>query len=113
MKPRIIIPVAAIALIGFLGVGTFVHYSTMEDVSFTVKKTERVITGSGNSTSSKYLVYTDNEVFENTDTLLSMKFNSSDIYANMDNGIECDATVNGFRVPFVSMYRNIIDADCN
>jgi hypothetical protein len=52
------------------------------------------------------------EVFENTDSLLSLKFNSADLYGQMREGRVCQATVNGYRISFLSMNRNIIDVQC-
>ena len=63
----------------------------------------------------KYLIYTiDGEgaarIFENTDSLLRMKFNSSDFYALIKTGETYEFTVIGYRLPFFSMYKNIISA---
>lgn len=59
----------------------------------------------------KYLVFTENEVFENTDSLMFWKFNSSDIYNEMEEGKTYKVKVAGWRIPFLSMYRNIISAE--
>lgn len=91
-----------------------VFFATKTEVAgVTVTGKERVTTNSANSQmTSKYLVFTDLEVFENTDSWLALKFNSSDVYGQMINGRVCDFTVTGFRVPFLSMYRNIVKAEC-
>lgn len=104
-----------IILIFFAAIAIYptVHFTTMEEVQFTVKNTERITTTSNGTMSSKYLVFTDVETFENTDSFLSMKFNSSDIYGSIEKGQTCNATVNGYRIPFMSMYRNIIEVECN
>jgi hypothetical protein len=73
---------------------------------------ERVTTGSGDTASSKYLIFTSNEVFENTDSLLLFKFNSSDVYGSIQRGQTCTFEVVGWRVPFLSWYRNIAKATC-
>jgi hypothetical protein len=102
---------AATGLLIFLAAilaGPVLHFATMKEIQFTVTEKERVT----NRDESYYLIFTDGEVFENTDTLLSLKFNSSDIYGRLKVGETCRATVNWFRVPFLSMYRNIISADC-
>ncbi|MDE2373163.1 MAG: hypothetical protein KGL96_02950, partial [Hyphomicrobiales bacterium] len=54
------------------------------------------------------LVYTDKEVFEDTDSLTRFKWNSSDIYGELKSGCTYDAKVFGFRNHFLSMYRDII-----
>lgn len=81
-------------------------YRMSEDVAeFTVKRTERVTYGD----KSKYLVWSqEGEVFENTDTFMFMKFNSSDVYGDLENGKKVCARVAGWRNHFLSWYRNII-----
>lgn len=64
---------------------------------------------------SKYLVFTENEVFENRDTLLEAKWNSSDIYNRIREGSCYRFEVYGWRIPFLSQYRNIVsvtDVNC-
>ena len=63
-----------------------------------------------NNESSKYLVFLENgEVIENTDSLFNAKFNSSDVYARLDEGKCYDFDVYGWRVQFLSMYPNVLD----
>jgi len=86
------------------GIGYAIYALTLNEVTFTVTKAERV----GYGDSSKYLVYTNIETFENTDEMWAGKFNSSDMYGKIVSGQTYNATVTGFRVPFLSMYRNIV-----
>lgn len=58
---------------------------------------------------SKYLIFTDKEVFENTDSLIYGKWNSSDYYNKIQKDKTYRLKVCGMRVPFLSMYRNIIE----
>jgi len=97
-----------LSVLALLGLSAGCAYGTKEEVTFTINKSERVTTGSGDSLSSKYLIFTENEVFENSDTLWYMKWNSSDLYAKMVEGKRYKAEVYGFRIPFISSYRNII-----
>jgi len=106
MKIKAILILTALAVIFSLRAG-FV-YGTAEDVEFTITKTERVTTGSGDSLSSKYLIFTDGETFKNTDSLWYWKFNSSDLYGSMKPGTTYTAQAYGFRVPFLSWYRNVV-----
>lgn len=85
--------------------------ATKETVTARIVKTERIVTGSGDHISSKYLVFTEGEVFENTDELLAGKWNSSDLIAKLHEGETYKLTVYGYRVPYLSMYRNIIEVD--
>lgn len=62
----------------------------------------------------KYLIYTKVngeafEVYENTDNLLRGKFNSSDVYNQIEIGKTYRFRVVGFRIPFLSMYKNILE----
>lgn len=79
-------------------------YGTGRAVTVTVEEKERIQDGE----SSKYLIFTDKGVFENTDTLLRWKFNSSDVYSALKVGKEYDVDVYGWRVPFFSVYPNIV-----
>lgn len=98
----------------------FLTYGTVENVNFEVIKTERVVeSNSDGSVNSKYLVWGKTadtetiEVFSNTDSFLWLKFNSSDIQGNFLPEKICVAKVNGYRIPLLSMYRNILEGDCN
>ena len=48
------------------------------------------------------------EVFENEDSLLFWKFNSTDFVKDIKPGIIYRFKVNGLRIPIFSMYRNIL-----
>ena len=77
------------------------------EVTITVQDKERVCE-SGNS-SCKYLVFTDKGTFQNSDSLLSGKFDSSDVYGRLDEGKTYVVKVAGFRQGILSMYPNIIE----
>ena len=62
---------------------------------------------------SKYLIMGTNEnndvvVYENTDNLIRLKFDSSDLYAGIKVGETYNVRVIGIRIPFLSMYKNIL-----
>ena len=84
------------------------YYSSSEYVEITIQDKERITTGSGENISSKFIVYSENEVFENTDSWLFFKFKSSDIQNNLKIDETYTVKVSGWRIPFFSMYRNII-----
>jgi hypothetical protein len=99
-----------ILLVG--GVGCQVaYYQTGEDVTFTVSSKERITESSGSgetlSVSSKYLVFTDVETFENTDLFFIGKFNASDVQGKLQVDSTYTMKVYGWRVPFLSMYRSV------
>lgn len=87
-----------------------VTYSTVEWVyDVEVTKTERKVSND----SSVYMVYTRQETFQNADSILFFKFNSSDVYAGISAGSRCNFRVSGFRIAMLSSYRNIIEARCD
>lgn len=98
-----------VGFVGLLSISPIISYTTIETATITVKEKERVCSGSSNGTSCKYLIYTDQGVYENVDDFWQWKFNSSDIYSTLEEGYTYEATVNGFRIPFLSMYKNILE----
>lgn len=66
------------------------------------------------SESGKYLIYSttsdgETKVLENTDNLFRGKFDSSDVYAELEVGKTYEVTVVGYRFGFANWYENIID----
>lgn len=59
---------------------------------------------------SKYLISTDKGVFENTDSLIKLKFNSSDVYFYMRINRCYNIKYYWFRNTIFSQYPNIISA---
>jgi len=88
--------------------GGFQVFYTKQEITAHVIAKERVVSGSGYSLVSKYLIYTDKETFEDVDCFWIWKFNSSDFYGQIEIGNDYNFTVYGYRVPFFSWYRNII-----
>ena len=101
MKNILIILVVAAVLFGYPAA----YYMSSEDITITVTKSERVTKGDN----SKYLVYTDAETFENTDSYLSWKFDSSDVHGHLKDGQSYNVTVRGWRWKMFSSYRNIVE----
>ena len=99
--------IVVIVLVGLVSYP--VAYKSSETViSITVKGKDRITTGSGEDISSKYIISSDKEVFENTDSWTYFKFNSTDLQNKIEEGKTYKVKVVGWRVPFLSMYRNII-----
>ena len=96
---------AVLGIIFILAIGScsgLVAHSTKEVTGpVTVTEKERIRDGE----TDKYLIFTDAEVFENTDTIWFMKFTSSDFYREIKVGETYQFTVYGFRVGFLSSYR--------
>jgi hypothetical protein len=81
-----------------------VKMSTIQSLEITIK--EKWIKGI--TEGQIYLIGTENEVFANEDELMVFKFNSSDYWNNIEEGKKYKVEVIGWRIPFLSMYRNII-----
>ncbi len=96
-----------VAVIGLCAVTTlaYQHGTCCENVTFTVNKAERVVSGK----TSKYLIFTDKGVYENTDALWHGKWNSSDVYNKIATKKTYEARTYGWRMPFFSVYPNILD----
>jgi hypothetical protein len=103
MELKLVVSAVILFIVGF-AFSLFFPYFTKGEVIAKIKKTERVYSQG----SSKYLVFTDKEVFQNTDSLSYLKFNSSDIYGSLEIGKTYKFEVYGFRLHLFSSYRNII-----
>lgn len=105
---RIMIPLFLVLALMFGGFKYWVYLATSETV--TVQVTDKTVKRYDGG--DKYLIFTDAETFENVDTWMALKFNSSDVYGKIRPGATCDLRVYGFRVPYLSWYRNIVTASC-
>lgn len=92
----------------FLAVGPILSHTSEDYATITVKNKERICEG-GKSGSCKYLIFTEQGVYSNVDDLYQLKFNSSDIYNEIEVGQTYDVKVNWYRVPFMSWYQNILE----
>lgn len=104
-----VLVILVIALISGTVIGVVGSYND-HTYTITVTGKERV----NDKNDSKYLIYGINEegqsyVLENTDSLLRGKFNSSEIYGSIEKGKKYKTMVVGYRVPFLSLYENIIE----
>jgi len=86
-------------------------YMTMDTATVTVSEKERITTGSGGDISSKFLVYCDGEVFENSDSLAVWKWGSADLQNELKVGQTYKVKVYGWRVPMLSWFRNIVEVE--
>lgn len=102
------IVVGAFVLVCIVGsiISSIAAFNHTRSVHVIVQDKERVCNA---DRSCKYLIFTDKGTFENTDSLLRGKFDSSDVYGRIQKGQRYDFTVQGFRQPIFSMYPNIIE----
>jgi hypothetical protein len=97
------------ALMVMIFLGSLSYYFSQETITILIQGKERITTGGGENISSKFMVYADSEVFENTDSVLFLKFNSADYQNKLLVGNTYDVKVVGWRVPLLSWYRNIVE----
>lgn len=93
-----------LALICCCGGSFYKTFATRETV--TAKVIEKTVKRSNNS--DTYLIFTDVEVFEITDEITVGRFNSSDLYGQIHPDKTYSFEVVGWRIPFLSSYRNIL-----
>lgn len=107
MKKKGIIGVIIIVLLvlAIITIPIILSYTSVTTTTITVTDKERINDGE----SSYYLVFTENEVFKNSDSMLQWKFDSSDVYNDLKIGKTYIVKVNWFRIPFLSAYRNILE----
>jgi len=101
--------VIAIALLLFLIM--YIPRAYRGSVTVIIKDKERINYEDEGQPKSKYLVYSDDEVFENIDDWFYFKFNSSDIYGQLNQGETYKIWVSGWRIHIFSSYRNIISIE--
>ncbi len=100
----LLLAIIVVVLIGSIGMG--VAYSFHSETStFTPTRIECVNT----EQTQKYLVFTEGETLCISDSWVHWRFNSSDVYGSMKVGVKYTATLQGYRWPFFSAYRNIIN----
>lgn len=81
-------------------------YYESSEVTFTVTEKERIMDRDGSG--ARYLVWSEDETFENVDTLMKGKFNSSDLYGQLKVGETYTCEVYGWRNSYFSSYRNLV-----
>jgi Protein of unknown function (DUF1523) len=112
MKKPVVILIAVIALIAFGFVASWTspywtHGSKVVTVTGVTTKRAMV----KGQTKDIYIVFTDDETYENIDSPAYLKFNSSDLQGKLIMTGKFKIEYYGFRVPIFSMYKNIIKAE--
>lgn len=100
-----LIVIFSIFLIIFMMIGgPLVYFFNTTTQDIVVEKVESVSRGGGYT----YLIFTNDEVYEDCDIRLRGKWNSSDSYNQLRTLGKFNVTTCGFRVQFLSMYRKIL-----
>lgn len=105
--------VSIVMIIFAVGYGVWFGFMTAfndHEATITVTDKERV----NDSSSSYYLVFGEDEagnvlVYKNTDEFLRGKWDSSTMQAQLEVGETYDVVLVGYRIPFLSMYENILE----
>ncbi len=104
--------VIVILLIIITGIGSTIFlniqaYTNKQEIEITVKD-KYVKNGSGKNSSSKYLVVdTENNTYQITDLLFKGKFNSTDLYNQLEVNKRYKIETTGNRMRYFSIYPNI------
>ena len=105
-----IVVLIAVGFIIFAGVNSWNNWANRTRETVTIEVTGKEVKSDGDS-ESKYLIYTKDEVFENTDAYYFDKFNSSDLYGQLEIGKKYSCDSFGERNPRWSWYRNLITCE--
>lgn len=102
----------AVFMIGPVFLTSFVTAFNDHESTITVTDKERV----NDSSSSYYLVFGKDEygnvvVYENSDEILRGKWDSSTLQAGLEIGETYNVVLVGYRIPFWSMYENILEIE--
>ena len=97
-----------VILVLAIGLSVAYQYGTVKEVQITVSEKERIVKADGDDVTSYYLVFCEDETFKNDDALFHGKFRSSDLQGKLKVGETYKVKVFGWRVGFLSMYRNIV-----
>jgi hypothetical protein len=82
----------------FLIISTILSFTTITDVQVRIEDTGSMAVTSGKAVHDEWVVYTEHEVFKNTNSILHWKLNSHRIQAQLKSGMVCDVVVNGVGV---------------
>lgn len=99
-------------LLIIIGIGspiflTVQEYTNEQEIEIIVKD-KYIKNGNGKNSSSKYLVVdTDKNTYQITDLFFKGKFNSTDLYNQLEINKKYKIETTGKRIQFFSMYQNI------
>jgi len=93
--------IASLVIFSYL---IFERSLTEKELKITVKEVEADLDVEG-----KYLVYTKDEIFENSNNFFLGKSNAKELYDKLRKGKTYIIKVVGIRLPMISKYRNIVE----
>lgn len=109
--------IAGIAIVTAALGGSAWIQRTIESATIEVTGKERLMSVSSSDgdtkTTFKNFVYTTDETYAVKDSLWNWHFRAGTVYAQIPDGdAECEVVLSGVRWGFLSMYQNIISANC-
>lgn len=96
---------AIVALL--MSISSIYQYATIESEVVKIDSKERICDG-GKEGGCYYLIFTDKGAYKNSDAFFHFKFDSSEVQAKLKVGETYEITTYGWRVPFFSMYENVV-----
>ena len=105
---EVVLVLGVLILLGSASIKAVFQHTTIEYYKVTITDKERISVGSGEDISHKYLVFADENVFENTDSIFHWKWDSSTVQSKLEKGKQYSIKTYGWRVPFLSWYENIV-----
>ena len=105
-----LIAFVAIVFIGGIISLNLAAHGNRQTITGVVTDKERIMESDGDGgTNSYYMVWIDGEPFKNVDSVIEGKWDSSTVQGKLQVGQEVKVEVYGWRVPFLSMYKNIAE----
>ena len=114
LRHIILIAIPLLILVALMFTNAPYQWVTQRSIDDVLIKDKQISTESvrtTNKVASTYLIFTDHGVFRNDDAGWFLKYNSSDLYGNLDVGQHYRFKVYGWRIPILSMYPNVVRAE--
>ena len=108
MKRSLIIIISCIIVLFVALAYPIAYYSQWNTYDVQIIDKERITKVTDGSDHSYYLVYTDAGTFKVEDSIVLLRFNSSDVYGKLYKDSVYNIKTVGFRSGFLSEYPNII-----
>ena len=107
---KILLLLAGVIVLGLIGTWTVPYWSHGSSV-VTVTEVDHKLMKDHGKIKDVYLVFTTDGTYKNVDSPAYFKFNSSDIQGKLAQKGKFKIDYYGFRVPVLSMYKNITKAE--
>ncbi len=115
--PKLIGAMLVVPLLGGMLYAGYTNSRHIEHKSIFVESKERLLRISsdkdGNSSSTyQNFVYASDETYVVADSVFNGHFRAGTVYAQIREKANCQVTLSGYRIGFLSLYQNIIAAAC-